>query len=166
MMEDLIKENSSKYVSIVKDPSLSSSRPPLGRGRGKQQMNYFSSTFSLRRPLNENKLIFSSRLNSMQNPITTDRDNFIQYSYRKPFTNEHLSYLLGPGRERIGNDILPYLSLGYCRVKSIEQGKEIEQFLYDILPDSLDIQVLKIKEDLALVVSSSAAEKFFEESSF
>lgn len=49
-------------------------------------------------------------------------------------------------------------------MKTIEQGKEIEKFLYSILPDSLNIDVLTIPDDLSLIICSSAAENIFQQS--
>lgn len=171
MMENFIKTTSSKSLLIVKDPSKdlldkerssSSSRPAVGRGRGRQQTIHFSTPHL---PPTANPVMISSSVNSIDR---ISRKDSINYPYRKAFTTEHLSYFLGPGRKKIlqryPTEILSYLSLAYCRVNSIEQGKEIEQFLFDILPDSLNMRTLNMKEDLSLLVSSSAAEKIFEQS--
>ena len=174
MMEDYLRENCPKNVLIKKElpekekRSSFGDRPLFGRGRGKQEMNRLmnSNSFSRRLPANEeDRFVFSQRLHSLRrSPI----DDELNYSYRKSFSNEQLSYLHGPGKERIvernSKDILPYLSLGYCRVKTSEQGKDIEQFLHEILPKDLTVQPLNMKKDFSLIVCSSAAQKLFEES--
>lgn len=79
-----------------------------------------------------------------------------------------LCYLLGPGRKQIVDkdqcEIIPYLPSGCCRSQSVEQGKEIEKQLHSIIPPSLSIDIVKIKEDLALLICSSAAENLFQQS--
>ena len=45
-------------------------------------------------------------------------------------------------------EIISCLSLGYCRVRNMAQGKEIETSLYAILPNSLNRDVLIIPDDL------------------
>lgn len=181
MMEDYLRQNCPKNIRIVKEKSsaaaVSSSssivtRPLFGRGRGKQEINYLtnSNSFSRRLPptTDEHRSSLSQRFNSIQND--DERDKSLIYPYRKSFNNEQLSFLLGPGKERIiqrnFKDILPYLPLNSCRVNSIEQGKEIELILYEILPNMLNIQSMNIKTDLSLMICSSAAEKIFEESLF
>jgi hypothetical protein len=49
-------------------------------------------------------------------------------------------------------------------VKNTEQGKEIEKQLYSLLPNSLNIELLKIDNDLSLIVCSAAAEDIFQQS--
>jgi hypothetical protein len=49
-------------------------------------------------------------------------------------------------------------------VKNTEQGKEIEKQLYSLLPNSLNIELLKIDNDLSLIVCSPAAEDIFQQS--
>ncbi|CAF4053246.1 unnamed protein product [Rotaria magnacalcarata] len=92
----------------------------------------------------------------------------VNYIYKKQFTDQHLCYLLGPGKEHIvENDqcqILAFLPSGYCLLANIEQGKDIEKRLYSILPDTLNIETLKINNHLALLVCSPAAEYIFQQS--
>jgi hypothetical protein len=173
--------------------SLSAERSLFGRGRGRQPMTNISllnnqSIFSRRLasnvPVNERKFTFSHRLSSLTNsPVkleTSSRpidenltkknsnETLITYQYDKPFIDKHLCYLLGPGKQQIIEkdhcQILSCLSLGYCRVKNLTQGKEIEKYLYSILPDSLNINALKIPDDLQLIICSSAAETIFQQS--
>jgi hypothetical protein len=82
-----------------------------------------------------------------------------------------LCYLLGPGRQHIieqdHSQILSCLPSGYCRLTNIEQGKTIEKQLYSILPERLNIELVKINDDdLALFICSSAGEKIFQQSKF
>jgi len=94
----------------------------------------------------------------------------ITYIYNKPFIDEHLCYLLGPGRKLIIEkdqcQILSCLSLGYCKVKNNEQGKEIEKQLYSILPETLNIDIINIDNHLSLIICSSIAEYIFQQSNF
>ena len=77
-----------------------------------------------------------------------------------------LCYLLGPGRKHIVDkdqcEIIPYLPSGCCQSQNIEQGKEIEKQLHSIIPPTLHADLVKIKEDLALLICSSAAENLFQ----
>jgi len=47
---------------------------------------------------------------------------------------------------------------------NIEQGKTIEKQLYSILPERLNIELVKINDDLALLICSSAGENIFQQS--
>jgi hypothetical protein len=51
-------------------------------------------------------------------------------------------------------------------VKTNEQGKHIENELYSILPETLNIELIKIPNDLSLLICSSAAEEIFQQSNF
>ncbi|CAF0869430.1 unnamed protein product [Rotaria sp. Silwood1] len=104
-----------------------------------------------------------STRNKDKSPVTTT----MNYFYTKQFNDQHLCYLLGPGRKNITeNDqcqILSCLPSGYCRLTNIEQGKDIEKRLYSILPNTLNIETVKIDTHLSLIICSSAAEYIFQE---
>jgi hypothetical protein len=195
-MEDYINQGHSKTAVIKKNfqpepeltngyeqssSSLSAERPLFGRGHGRQQMTNV--------PLLNNQSIFSQRLNSLTNssvkletsspPIDENttkikekslNQTLIIYQYNKPFIDKHLCYLLSPGKQQIIEkhqcQILSCLSVGYCRVRNAALGKEIEKSLYSILPDLLNIDVLKIPDNLQLIICSSAAETVFQQSIF
>ena len=181
--------NGYEQSSSLSRPSLLSDHSLLGRGRGRLQTtnapltnnpSMFSRRLVPNAPATERKFVFSQRLNSLMNPPvkldesttkTKEKDpdqTLITYQYNKPFTAKHLCYLLGPGRQQIIEkdqcQIFSCLSLGYCRVRNNEQGKEIEKSLYSILPYSLNLDVLKIPDDLQLIICSSAAESVFQQS--
>ena len=167
-----------------------------GRGRSQMNQsnsNGFSRRLGPSLPTTEKKFLFSHRLNSTDNlsspPIENEQNResktsfvlrgyktksasptFINYPYNEPFTNEQLCYLLGPGKKEIIEkdhcQILPFLSLNYCRVKTIEQGKSIEKQLYSLLPKRLDTKLVKTNDAFALLICSSAAENIFQQSKF
>lgn len=186
MMEDYINQHHSNTAVVKKDFQLTNGYELLsksfGRGRGRQQMNNVpllnnqSNSFSPRLasslPVTEKKFTFSQRLNSSAkvNENPSSNQTLITYKYNKPFIDEHLCYLLGPGKQQIIEkdqcEIISCLSLGYCRVKTLAQGKDIEKYLYSILPDSLSIDVVNIPDDLQLIICSSAAETVFQQNHF
>ncbi|CAF1221473.1 unnamed protein product [Adineta ricciae] len=117
---------------------------------------------------------FVIRDNSLRNketssisPTTPKSPSPIVYTFKKQFSDQHLCYLLGPGRKQIVDkdqcEIIRYLPSGCCRSQNIEQGKEIEKQLHSIIPPTLNIDLVKIKEDLALLIRSSAAENLFQQ---
>ncbi|CAF0967945.1 unnamed protein product [Rotaria sordida] len=100
--------------------------------------------------------------------VRITNETLMNYVYKKEFNDQQLSYLLGPGRKNLNeNDqcqIFPCLPSGYCRVKNIEQGKDIEKQLYSILPHTFNIETVKVDDHLALIICSSAAEFIFQQS--
>ncbi|CAF1139371.1 unnamed protein product [Adineta steineri] len=111
----------------------------------------------------------SSSKNIEKSPVTTTTTNqtLITYKFNKPFSDEHICYLLGPKRQYIIEkdhcQILSCLPSGYCRVTRLEQGKEIEKHLNSLLPETLNFKVVKTSDDLALLICSSAGENIFEQ---
>jgi hypothetical protein len=103
-------------------------------------------------------------------PTKSKEKPLITYIYKKPFIDEHLCYLLGPGKrfiiEKDQCQILSCLTSGYCKVKNDEQGKDIEKQLYSILPDKLNINIVNIDNHLSLIICSSIAEYIFQQSNF
>jgi hypothetical protein len=181
--------NEYEHNSSLNKPSLLSERLLFGRGRGRIQTtntpsannpSIFSRRLASNAPVTERKFVFSQRLSSLMIPPTPIDENttkteekspdqtLITYKYNKPFIDKHLCYLLGPGKQQIIEkdqcQIFSCLSLGYCRVRNNAEGKEIEKSLYSILPHSLNIDILKIPNDLQLIICSSAAESVFQQS--
>jgi len=63
--------------------------------------------------------------------------------------------------EREGYQILPS---GYCRLKNMNELKQIEAKVDTLLPVRLNVDLVQLpKDDLALIISTSMAERLFEQ---
>lgn len=62
-------------------------------------------------------------------------------------------------------EILSHLIFNFCRVKTVEEGKQIEDHLNSLLPKSLQSIDLPIDERLSLIINSSAALSILQQNS-
>ncbi len=77
-----------------------------------------------------------------------------------------LSYLLGPIRNHlVKHNIYQIFPSGYCRLANKNEEKEIEHKLTVLLPITLITDSIQLANDhLAFLISTSAAERIFEQS--
>ncbi|CAF1300850.1 unnamed protein product [Adineta ricciae] len=156
------QKNQAKCQNHCDDSSLSSDyHSPDMMSSPDQQDTKFRPRFVMRDNPLRNK-----ETNSIS-PTTPKSPSPIVYTFKKQLSDQHLCYLLGPGRKQIIDkdqcEIIRYLPSGCCRSQNFEQGKEIEKQLHSIIPSTLNIDLVKIKEDLALLIRSSAAENLFQQ---
>jgi hypothetical protein len=107
-----------------------------------------------------------SRMKKETNPTDSIRSGTqMKYIFNK-YPKDDQSYLLGPIRQRlIEHERLQIFPSGYCRLKDMNQEKEIEQKLKALLPAGLRTNLVQLNnDDLAIFLSSSAAERILEQS--